>query len=390
MHILEIPSFFPPYGGLFCLDQAKALAQLGHEVRILSCNQLGFTVTPIYYIKARKGRWWETMDGIEVYRSNMHGLPKLVRYNQRRWCDIVRSMYSDYVSLYGKPDIIHAHCCQWAGTAASMIASNEHIPYVITEHLSAVLFEKSYGVGWTRHTWAKQILTNAYENASTIIPVSEELVDNLAPYFGKNYKYTAISNIIDTSFYTFKQRTPRNNRPFRLCCLAVANIYEKGYDVLSKALEGIEKTEENNGTERIELHLAGRGTDGKEINSLFGHYSNVIIHGELDKHGVRNLLYHCDALVLPSRGESQGLVILEALSTGIPVVTTDAIPRNAIVPEGCLIARTGDADSLRQQIRQCLNVQPSESFSEAVRQIASPQIVAKNIDREFRHIDDIQ
>ncbi len=43
MHILEIPSFFPPYGGEFCLEQSKALQQLGHEVRILSRVQLGIT-----------------------------------------------------------------------------------------------------------------------------------------------------------------------------------------------------------------------------------------------------------------------------------------------------------------------------------------------------------
>ena len=41
MHILEIPSFFTPYGGEFCLEQAKALKALGHEVRILSNVQLG-------------------------------------------------------------------------------------------------------------------------------------------------------------------------------------------------------------------------------------------------------------------------------------------------------------------------------------------------------------
>ena len=35
MHILEIPSFFPPYGGEFCLEQARALQALGHEVRTL-------------------------------------------------------------------------------------------------------------------------------------------------------------------------------------------------------------------------------------------------------------------------------------------------------------------------------------------------------------------
>ena len=46
MHMLEIPSFLPPYGGYFCIEQAKALAACGHEVGILHCQQLGATVDP--------------------------------------------------------------------------------------------------------------------------------------------------------------------------------------------------------------------------------------------------------------------------------------------------------------------------------------------------------
>ena len=43
MHILELPSFFPPHGGLFCLEQAKALKAQGHEVRIVSIVELSLT-----------------------------------------------------------------------------------------------------------------------------------------------------------------------------------------------------------------------------------------------------------------------------------------------------------------------------------------------------------
>ena len=57
MHILEIPSFFPPSGGLFCLDQAKALAMLGHEVRILSNVQLGLTIHKKDYFTLPFGRY---------------------------------------------------------------------------------------------------------------------------------------------------------------------------------------------------------------------------------------------------------------------------------------------------------------------------------------------
>ena len=36
MHILEIPSFFIPYGGEFCIEQSRALTMIGHEVRIMA------------------------------------------------------------------------------------------------------------------------------------------------------------------------------------------------------------------------------------------------------------------------------------------------------------------------------------------------------------------
>ncbi|MBO7379730.1 MAG: hypothetical protein J6U31_08300, partial [Bacteroidales bacterium] len=68
MHILEIPSFFPPHGGEFCLEQSRALKNIGHEVRILSCTQLSITIDRGFYLKAPLGRWWERMDNVDCYR----------------------------------------------------------------------------------------------------------------------------------------------------------------------------------------------------------------------------------------------------------------------------------------------------------------------------------
>lgn len=370
MHILEIPSFFPPLGGVFSLDQAKALQACGHEVRLIVCNQLGLKATPRLILSESVRRWEEDIDGVRVYRTNMYGMPRCIRHNQKRWCRIIVSMYHDYVSKYGKPDVLHAHCCKWAGVAASMIAKEENIPFYITEHLSSVLFERDFGREWDKEKWARTLLKATYEKADSVITVSDELVDNLAPYFGRDYRHVTVSNIIDTDFFAYAERTPVGGRPFRLCCLAVANIYEKGFDVLAEAIKGVEG---------IELHIAGRGTGGEKMKNLFAANDNVIFHGELDKYAVRNLLYDCDALVLASRSEAQPLVILEAMSTGIPVISTEITPQSERIEGACLIAKTGDAESLREKMLQCMNILPSESFSVAVRQIASPQVVTKKL-----------
>ena len=191
MHILEIPSFFPPSGGLFCLDQAKALASLGHTVRILSNVQLGITIGAKNYISLPLSRYEHVMDGIIVYKSYQRGIPKAIRYNVNHWIEIVCSMYQDYEKKYVRPDILHAHCAKWAGYAAMNIGKKYGIPYVITEHQSRLIFEEEFGPAPSK-AWQIPLLKEAYHNASKVIPVSEELVDNISCYFGKDYQWQSI------------------------------------------------------------------------------------------------------------------------------------------------------------------------------------------------------
>ena len=109
MHIVVIPSFFPPYGGEFCLEQSKALHDMGHEVRIISNVQLSIRKSLREFLFFDYQRRFTTMQGIPLYQSYMRGVPMTIRPNVNRWVKIVRSMYKDYVSLYGRPDILHAH-----------------------------------------------------------------------------------------------------------------------------------------------------------------------------------------------------------------------------------------------------------------------------------------
>lgn len=377
MHILEIPSFFPPHGGLFCLDQAKALKDRGHEVRIMACVQLGATLDKGFYLTAPTGYWWEEVDGIEVLRHYHRDIPKMVALNTKSWIMQVQKMFDKYVEQYGIPDIIHAHCCKNAGIAATQIGKKTGCPVFITEHISKYLFEKEFGVKWSKHRWIKDLIIRAYKDASCVIPVAEELVEDIAPIFGKDYKYVPISNVIDVDFYAYKDRKPTEGRPFRFCCLGNANganLYLKGYDILSQAFKKMEG---------CELHIAGRGTQSAEMQQMFPLHTTL--YGEISKNQVRQLLYDCDALVLPSRSEAQPLVLMEAMSTGIPVVSTEVTPQSERIAGACLIAKTGDVNSLAEKMRECMNIRPSRQLSEAIRAIASPETIAVQLEEVFQN-----
>ena len=380
MHILEIPSFFPPYGGLFCLEQAKALASLGHEVRVLSNVQMGLTVGLKDYLTLPLGRYEHRMEGIDVMQSYQRGLPRVVRFNVRRWVSIVRSMYAGYVAKYGRPDLLHAHCAKWAGYAAMLIGRDERIPYVITEHLPLMLLQQEYGPAPST-AWQIPLLRQAHRQAAIVIPVSEELVADTACYYGSDYRWQYVSNTIDTDFFHYQPRSPRQGRPFRFCCLA-DYYHRKGYDVLFSALRQLQ-----DGGMDVELHIAGLFTDGsqcrRDINRLA--LRSVQAYGRLDKQAVRQLLYQCDALVLASRSEVQPLVLLEAMSTGIPAVSTECIPRCLRIGGGCTIVPIGDAHALASAM-QTVAQTPTDglSLSRQVTSMASPSVVARHLDTLFR------
>lgn len=381
MHILEIPSFFPPYGGLFCLDQAKALRALGHEVRIVSNVQLGISVGGKDYLALPYNRQWTEMDGISVYQSYQRGIPKVIRYNVNRWVAIVCSLFRDYVARYGKPDILHAHCAKWAGYAAMLIGKEYGIPYVITEHLPLMLLEEEFGPAPSM-AWQIPLLKQAYNEAGMVLPVSEELVDDVACYFGKDYRWQYLSNTIDTDFFHYQKREPLHGRPYRFCCLA-DYYYRKGYDVLFEAYKLLQQK-----PVETELYIAGLFTDGSKCQTEIERMGlkHVYSYGRIEKEAVRGLLYKCDALVLPSRSEVQPLVLLEAMSTGIPVVSTECVPRSLRMA-GNTIVPIGDAESLFRALQSIMTMNTDgQHLSAQVSQLASPDVVGKKLGGIFSEV----
>ena len=382
MHILEIPSFFPPYGGWFCLDQAKALKALGHEVRILSNVQLGMSVGLRDFLMLPYRRFERELGGVTVCQSYQRGLPKAIHYNVDRWVSIVRSMFDDYAARYGRPQLLHAHCAKWAGYAAMLIGRKYSIPYIITEHLPLLLLEDEFGKA-PSDAWQIPLLREAYETADRVIPVSEELVDDIACYYGKDYRWQYVSNTIDTGFFHYQRREPKEGRAFRFCCLA-DYYYRKGYDVLFEAMRQLQQSGVN-----IELHVAGLFTDSSACREAIEKQGlkDVVCYGRLDKSGVRDLLYRSDSLVLASRSEVQPLVLLEAMSTGIPVVSTECVPRCQRL-SGCTIVPIGDAEALARAMRTVAEQPQNQGmvFAEEVRRLASPAVVGRQLETIFKEI----
>jgi len=105
--------------------------------------------------------------------------------------------------------------------------------------------------------------------------------------------------------------------------------------------------------------------------------------GELDKTGVREMLYRSDALAFATRNESQGLVVLEAVSTGIPVITTDAIPCNTRIDGAVHIVPVDETGAFTQAMNDLMEAPEYDGkpYSQAVADRVSPTIIGEKIEQ---------
>jgi phosphatidylinositol alpha-mannosyltransferase len=122
----------------------------------------------------------------------------------------------------------------------------------------------------------------------------------------------------------------------------------KGFAVLLKALRGLRE----NGID-ASLDVVGYGgqLDRPETAALEGH-SGITLHGVVEETSLRRLMHAADVLVAPALGcESFGMVLLEAMAAGRPVICSDIEGyRRVASPHGTCLVPPGDPARLAEAL----------------------------------------
>ena len=320
LKILQLPSWYLPESGRFCRDQACFLKKSGIDIDVIANVPLPWRKHKLKVFKYPRKPFFSEEDGLTVYRNYFIRIPQNKKLNDKRWINRTLQLFEQYIKIKGKPDIIHVHVSLWAGYVAFLIKQKYNIPYVLTEHSS--VFRPSSNIAPCIESYLTKILSNA----DYILPVGSLIIPKIKEYIRhKEKSIQIISNIIDPLSFYYKERATRETFTF----IAVNSFRQiKAYDILLPAFDIVYEQNPN-----IRLVIAGKDFETKEFQKLAQkckHTNQIEFCGFLSSLEVRDRLWESDALVLPSRSESQSISILEALSTGLPVVCTEGVPPEVV------------------------------------------------------------
>lgn len=129
---------------------------------------------------------------------------------------------------------------------------------------------------------------------------------------------------------------------------------QKGYDLLIKAFSKLDNIEFNNWT----IHIFGEGEDRKYLENLIYKYNlDKVIFLEGVSKDIQKEMYNSSIYLMTSRYEGFPMVLLEALSVGLPIVSYDCPtgPREIIENNDCgFLIEFGDENELLRKLKELM------------------------------------
>ena len=347
--LLVLPSWYPPRGGRFFREHGLALADAGIRVDVVALNAAG--LKSIFSPGRQPPGTEDDPAGFCEYVKRHLVLPGHEMAKVRRWTRDLVSFARDRIRATEKPDLIQVHSSMWAGLAAMEIHRTMDIPYVITEHRGRFISGNPH-TGNMLLPWQKPLLKEIFEGAVKVVTVSqalEEKIVSLAP--ASKDRITTIPNMVDTGFFVPADQPPPG--PFTFFCLAHLEA-DKGIDTLV----GATKILSERMARPFNVVIGGGGQQGRRLKSMARKLSlenTISFTGPLNREAVRHHLQKSHAFVMPSRFEAFGVVYIEAMACGLPVIATKAGgPADFTGEETGLLVDPGQADVLASAMHELM------------------------------------
>lgn len=329
MHVCVLPSWYPEdssdISGCFFREQAIALSKYNIKVGVIFPKVYGIRHLKDYRAALNKESI-EIDHNVLVYRGiTLSYIPKMHSAYAFFFVKEGMRLFEKYVEDNGYPDILHVHSLLYAGCLALKINKKYKIPYVVTEHSTA--FERD-----TLTIQQQKLALKAAKQAKNCIAVSLPFSELLNDYFSNQINWVVVPNILSSLFENstlFGNALP--NKEFVFCNASLLTS-KKGVDILLQAFSLA-----FSGEKKVKLKIAGDGQERSRLQALAQSLNvnqQVEFLGMQSRDQVLSLMVNSNVYVLSSHVETFGVVVIESLALGRPVIATKCGGPESIVSDG--------------------------------------------------------
>ncbi len=328
LHILMPCHEYPPIGGgasAVCNALARHYVQAGHRVRVVT---MGFEDLPEH----------ERVDGVDVFRvacgrerRDMASPWEGFTWAKRAGAPVRRLDQRDPF------DVVHAHFIMPGGIVGARLKNRFGTPLIITAHGSDV-------PGYNRerlkiahvlvHPWWRRIC----RGADVIVSPSHDLAGLIETHI-----HGLEVHVIPNGFDPNRFRPHTKQRRILLCSRLVAR---KGFQDFLRAIGSLDLPDWH-------IDIVGDGPMREELARLAATCRTpVTMHGWLDNDSDELAALYGKAMImaLPSRRENCSMALLEGMSAGCAVITTDVAGNPEVVGDCGVRVPLGDTEALRRAV----------------------------------------
>jgi len=335
-----------PLSGIFQKQQAEYLKEAGYKVGLLS---IYFESFKSFLIPTSPSS--QEADFPVVRKSRKYHLPTRF-YSKKQIIGGFQSLgeasYKEYQFVHGKPDLIFAHNHVFGGFIAHHLKTKFDLPYIVLEH-------SSLWVRGMQYDYSNE-LRQSLSSSAHALAVSTSFAAKLNVQVGSK-KVSVLNNVLDRAILKRLEVPGHLGKYDQFTFLSVGSL-----DTNKNQLSLLKAVHELRYTLSVKLKIAGSGDEERVLRDYV--YENnlkdiVQFVGHLDREALFSEFEKCHGLVLTSKVETFGLVLIEAMAFGTPVLATKTFGGLEIVePETGLLVEIDDQQDLVNGLTEFIRSYP--------------------------------
>lgn len=332
MRVLTLNYEFPPLGGgasPVTYNLSKELVKLGVDIDVVTMGYKGLNK-------------FEHVDGINVYRVPCIRRKKEICHTHEMFTyDISALIFILKLMRKNRYDLNHTHFIIPTGAVSYLLKKFTGLPYIITSHGSDVPEYNPDRFSFM-HTMVNPFWKKIVGNAERVIPLTNSLKDLILKSIEVD-KITVIPNGFDPDLLKPKKKQNK--------ILLVSRLFErKGFQYFLDAIQGL-----NLG---YEINIVGDGPyKEKLIEKAKSVKTKVNFLGWLDNTSpqFRDLYEISSIFVFPSLSENFPIILLEAMASGMAIITTNATGCPEVVGDSALLVRPKNSEDIKKALLKLIN-----------------------------------